>query len=119
MMQDDAVSLHTISFRGKPTSVPCLQIGNTRIVTTGRLLRLAVVHDEEWLEPSALPAPSTVLEILRQKRFNADIFSFAQRIPDVHPRHAYAMEWDNTAVISITTFQDWWAKLPQVARRNV
>jgi hypothetical protein len=29
------------------------------------------------------------------------------------------MEWDNAAVVPITTYNDWWDKLPQVARRNV
>jgi hypothetical protein len=29
------------------------------------------------------------------------------------------MEWDNAAVIPISTYQDWWDKVPQVVRRNV
>ena len=40
----------------------------------------------------------------------ADIFTFAQKLPDTVPRHSFYLEWDNLAVIPITTFSDWWDK---------
>jgi hypothetical protein len=111
--------MHTISVKGRAVRVPSLQIGETQIIATGRLLRVATIHDEEWTEPGALPEPLALIESLKKTAFRADIFSFTQRLPDIQPRYAYPMEWDNAAVIPISTYQDWWDKVPQVVRRNV
>ena len=109
----------TISVKGKAVVVPALSVGNARVIVSGKWLRLAVIHDEEWLEQAMLPDPLALLESLKKGGLKADVFSFTQRIPDVHPRYTFPMEWDNAAVIPITTYQNWWEKLPQVARRNV
>jgi hypothetical protein len=111
--------MHTISVKGRAVRVPSLQIGETQIIATGRLLRMATIHDEEWTESAALPEPLALIESLKKTAFRADIFSFTQRLPDIRPRYAYPMEWDNAAVIPISTYQDWWDKVPQVVRRNV
>jgi hypothetical protein len=37
-----------------------------------------------------------------------DLFSFAQRLPENNPKFSYAFEWDNYAVLPITTFENWW-----------
>jgi hypothetical protein len=113
------ITTHKISARGKTIAVPCLKIGNVNVITLGRFLRQAVVHDEEWTEQAMLPEPLSLVDDLRKSSFKADLFSFAQRIPDVEPKYPFLMEWDNVAVIPITTYQDWWGRLPQVARRNV
>ena len=41
---------------------------------------------------------------------DADIFTFAQKLPDTVPKHGYHLEWDNLAVIPITTYSHWWDK---------
>jgi len=115
-MEDAA---HTISVKGRAVRVPSIQYGNTKVVAAGRFLRVAAIHDEEWTEPAALPDPVALIAYLKKTGFKADLFSFTQRIPDVHPRYAYATEWDNAAMVPISTYPNWWDKLPQVARRNV
>ena len=110
---------YTISVKGRAISVPSFQFGETRVVVCGRFLRVATIHDDEWIEPTALPEPSALIESLRKTGFKADLFSFTQRIPDVRPRYPFAMEWDNAAVVPISTYQNWWDKLPQAVRRNV
>jgi hypothetical protein len=47
------------------------------------------------------------IEEMRKSSLRADIFSFAQKLPDVRPRHSYFIEWDNAAVVPITTYEDW------------
>ena len=47
---------------------------------------------------------------MRETELNADIFTFRQKLPDTSPKYAYHLEWDNFAVIPITTFSDWWDK---------
>lgn len=110
---------HIISVKGKPVAVPCLRCGNLTVVATGRFVRVAIVHDEEWLEPATVGEPASVLRLLKEGRLKADIFSFAQRIPDTQPRFPFAFEWDNAAVIPTASYQDWWGKLSQESRRNV
>src|SRR2546422_7996255 len=39
-----------ISVRGKWVTVPALDIGRTAIVVTGKWIKIAVIHDDEWLE---------------------------------------------------------------------
>lgn len=113
------ITTHQISVKGRQVSVPCLQLNDTRVVASGKFLRVAFIHDEEWLEPAALADPLPLIESLKKHHLKADIFSFSQRPPDVVPRYQYPMEWDNAAMIAISTYKDWWEGLPQVARRNV
>ena len=49
-----------------------------------------------------------MLESLRKSPTRVDIFTFMQRLPDTAPKYAYPMEWDNLAVLGISTFEDWW-----------
>lgn len=114
-----ATSTLTISVRGRPVSVPCLNIGSIQVVTSGKWLKRAFVHDEEWIDPAALPDPAQVVAALKESGVKADLFTFAQPLTDKEPHHSYSMEWDNAAVIPITTYAAWSEQLPQVARRNI
>ncbi len=49
----------------------------------------------------------------------ADIFTFAQKLPATQPRYNYHMDCESLAVARTTSFEDWWAKLPQETRKNV
>jgi hypothetical protein len=84
------------------------------------LIRIGAISDEEWQEKNIIDEPEKVLEDIRQSKSKIDIFTFSQRLPDTSPKYCYYMEWDNLAVIPVTTFDDWWTKrLPQVTRKNV
>ena len=76
--------------------------------------------DEQLVQGDPLREPAAFVESLRNKRM-ADILTFTQPlIMDAVRRHDYSMEWDNAAVIPITTYEDWWEKrLPQESRKNV
>ena len=110
--------MHTISVKGQAIAVPSVEVGNARIVATGKLIRTAAVHDEEWLDAATLGDPERHLAPFGRS-LKADIFSFTQRIPDTQPHYSYPLEWDNAAVVPITTYKDWWEKLSQESRRNV
>src|SRR5205085_915470 len=78
------------------------------------------VHDEGWLEqPCQDPQP--YVDALRRgsRDLKADIFTFAQRLPELTPRYSFAMEWDSVAGIPLADPEAWWQGLPQVARKNV
>jgi hypothetical protein len=109
-----------ISVKGQWVTVPALQVNCRHIVATGRWVRTASVHDEGWLE-HPIDDPQPYVDALQSgsRHLNADIFTFAQRLPDLAPRHSFPMEWDNVAAIPLDDPGKWWQGLPQAARKNV
>jgi len=116
------VSTVEVSTKGKWTAKPALKIGGHTIVARGRFIRTAAVHDEFWQErglenPAALIAE---LKVDGPKLLNADLFTFAQRVPNTAPTYEYFMEWDNVAGIRLDDPKRWWEHaLPQETRKNV
>jgi hypothetical protein len=110
-----------ISVRGKWIEVPALNVDGKNVIVTGRWLKMASIHDEEWLE-TELEDPESCINRLKEHRLKdlkADIFTFSQRLPDTRPIYPYAIEWDNVAAIRIDSPDEWWKRLPQVSRKNV
>lgn len=66
--------------------------------------------DEELVEGETVSDPPSFISRVKNTELKADIFTFAQKLPDIVPKHQYRLEWDNIAVIPITTFSDWWEK---------
>lgn len=108
-----------ISVKGRVIKVPSVQVGAKTIIVSGRWIKIARVKDEDWLEGEVVN-PEAVVEKLKQEKLNADIFSFVQKLPNTNPNYSYPMEWDNVAVIPITSFADWWEnRLSKDTRKNV
>lgn len=65
------------SVKGSWISVPGLVVNGVTVVTKGRWLKLAGIHNELWLR-TALDEPEAVIRALKANRFKplrADIFS--------------------------------------------
>jgi hypothetical protein len=107
-----------ISLRGRMVKCPCVNVEDRAVLAHGKLVRMASVHDEVWLEGDGVRDPKDAIGKIKG-RLAADIFTFAQKIPDTQPKYAYKMEWDNAAAIPLTGYEDWWEKLPQESRKNV
>lgn len=110
-----------ISVKGRWVRVPALNLNGNTIVVEGSWLKVAVVHDEEWLE-NALKDPELCVRLLKEHvshGLRADIFTFAQKPTATVPKYSYHMHWDSVAAIRLTSFKDWWEKLPQESRKNV
>jgi hypothetical protein len=104
---------------GKWISVPAIEIGGDVIAVTGDWIRLAGVHDEEWLE-TELADPEVCIHRLQQPGApKADIFTFTQKLPDIVPKYKYPLEWFSVAVAKVGNFKEWWESLPQETRKNV
>jgi len=100
--------------------VPAVQVDGNTIVVTGRWIRIAAIQDEEWLEGDTISDPEACIAKLKEAGIRADLFTFAQKLPDTTPKHDYHIEWDNCATVPVTSYADWWEKrLPQETRRNV
>ena len=71
----------------------------------GRLIRIARLEREKY---EALTDPESVLEGLRNSGIRIDLFTFIQALPETQPKYAYPMEWDNLAVLPVSTFDQWY-----------
>jgi len=71
----------------------------------GRLIRIARLEREKY---EALTDPESVLEGLRNSGVRIDLFTFIQALPETQPKYAYPMEWDNLAVLPVSTFDEWY-----------
>ena len=111
---------HEVSIKGKRHEVPAFRLDNIVVIVNGRFLKVAEVFDEYWLVAETLPEPQHVLQQLREADPNVDLFTFAQRVPDTEPRFDYHMEWDNVAVIPVSSYDTWFREqISSASRRNI
>lgn len=110
-----------VSVRGKWTKVPAFDFDNQTILVMGDYVKVASVHQEDWSDTQLKDVEGCIHE-LRQRReqgLRVDVFTFAQKLPEVTPRYLYHTEADSLAAIRISSFQGWWESLPQETRKNV
>ena len=77
---------------------------NTEFYFGGRLLKTAGLRNS-WIED--VEDPEAVIRELKRRKTGADLFTFWQRYPDTEPKFSYRLEWDNWAVLPVTTYDDW------------
>ena len=110
-----------VSVKGKWYTVPALKVNGKIIVVKGKYVKIARVDAEDWLE-TELENPAQCIEILKNRgsqSLKADLFTFAQKLPETEPKYDYPMELDSIAAIRTSNFKEWWEKLPQESRKNV
>ena len=89
---------------------PQSRLAGRTVITRGKWLKIAAVQDEELVEGDTVTDPASFVRRLKDTGLKADIFTFRQKLPDTSPKYPYQLEWDNLAVIPITTFSDWWER---------
>jgi hypothetical protein len=104
---------------GKTLYVPSTEICGRTVIVTGKWIRTAEIKDEAVMEGVTIEDPNSFITKLKESNLTADLFTFAQRPPEITPKYDYHREWDNWATIPTTCFKDWWENLPQVSRKNV
>ncbi len=85
------------------------------IQVQGRLVRIARLDGDKY---KFLDDPKAAVAALRKSNVPVDIFTFMQRLPDTAPKYNYPLEWDNLAVLHISTFEDWWTERIGFKARN-
>jgi hypothetical protein len=110
-----------ISVKGKWINVPALQFDEKHIIVRGKWLKTACVEAEEWLETEVANPASCIRKLKEQGRggLHAHVFTFSQKIPATVPRYPFAFNLDSFAFVHVTSFEEWWTKLPQETRKNV
>jgi hypothetical protein len=108
-----------ISVNGRWVTVPAIDVEGSVLTIEGKWIRIAALHDEEWLE-NELTNPELCISRLKELRQpRADIFTFTQKPPVTDPKYHYPVERVSLAVADVRDFKSWWEKLPQETRKNV
>ncbi len=112
---------HTrITLQGKKIEVPSIQVEGSTLISSGRLVKISRIMDEEWQSPNPGRDPGRLVEQIKESGLRADLFTFSQQIPDTVPRYPYHLECGNLAVAGFTTYESWWTEqITQVSRKNV
>jgi len=92
-----------------------IKICGKDIKIEGRFLRIARLDGDKYNFPDD---PEAVINCLRKCGTRIDLFTFLQKLPDTTPKHAYPIEWDNMAVLPISTYENWWTKQIGFKARN-
>jgi hypothetical protein len=106
--------------RGAWIKVPTVDFNGTRLVVTGNWLRVAAPDGEDCPERE-LEDPEGCIRTLKDRRSHnvrADVLTFAQMVPSTEPQYPFPMQRDSIATIRLTSFNEWWERLPQETRKN-
>jgi hypothetical protein len=108
-----------IRVKGKAIPVPSVDIDGRTVVVTGHWLKIASIQDEDLISENSVAQPESFIRRLRESNLKADVFTFAQRIPDVELRYRYRVEWENVAAAPTSSYAQWWSSVSQAVRKNV
>lgn len=92
-----------------------LSICGRELLLEGRVCRVAHVDADDY---KFLDDPEARITELRSSKLGMDLFTFLERLPSTTPRHNYPIEWDNLAVLPISTYEKWWSDQIGFKARN-
>jgi hypothetical protein len=92
-----------------------MKIEGRDIRVSGRLIRIARLDGDKYEFPDD---PEALIASLRSSGTRIDLFTFLQKIPETEPKYSYPMEWDNLAVLPVSTLEHWWNKQIRSYPRN-
>src|SRR5882724_8074521 len=97
------------------TEIAELRLEGRDVVAQGRLCPVAHVDGEGY---KFLANPESAIAALRSSNTRAGLFTFLQKLPETAPQYRYPFEWDNLAVLPISTFDHWWSQQIGFKARN-
>jgi hypothetical protein len=95
--------------------VNMIEVAGKQIQVHGSFLKLARLDAEKFF---FLDDPKPVIEGLSRSCERIDLFTFMQKVTERTPKYPYPMEWDNLAVLPISTFEKWWGEQIGFKARN-
>ncbi len=109
-----------VSVRGRWVETPALVVNGQTIVVKGERIRIASLHDEEWIEEELIDPELSAIKLRQATEIpRADILNFTQKVPSTDRRYNYPMQMRSDAVADVSDFKVWWESLPQETRKNV
>jgi hypothetical protein len=109
-----------VSVKGRRRQLPSYAIGESEIVIRGSVLRIAEIFDEYWLEATRIPDPASVLTMCESLSPKPDLFTFAQRVPEVEPKWAFPSCAESIAGLPLSSYEEWFGnQITAATRRNI
>jgi hypothetical protein len=108
--RETVISLTQEMQRGKTDPV----IGGKHYQIHRGIIRILRLRDEVSDSPAS---PEAMVEEIRQEKILVDLFTFLQRPPNTSPKFSYYMEWDNLAIVEVSSYENWYKKqIPKSTR---
>jgi hypothetical protein len=82
----------------------------------GKAVRIASLDGEGYQFVDDLEA---ALRQLRSYGRRIDLFTFVQKLSETSPKYSHPTEWDNMAVLPLSTFECWWSRQIDNKTRNM
>jgi hypothetical protein len=98
-----------------PENKTGVSVCGNELLVQGRLCRIARLDGDDF---KFLDDPEAVLAEVRKTKLRIDLFTFLQGLPGAPTKYSYPMEWDNAAVLPVSTFENWWTKQIGFKARN-
>jgi len=92
-----------------------LEIRGKEIRIRGKLIRIGFLDGEGY---QFLEDPEAALDHLRNSSTSIDLFTFVQKLSETSPKYSYHMEWDNMAVLRVSSFENWMTQQINFKVRN-
>lgn len=92
-----------------------MRVCDKEIKVSSGLVRIARLDADMY---RFLTEPESIIEALGASGTRVDLFTFTQTIVDTAPKYSYPMEWENMAVLPVSTFEEWWEKQIGFKARN-
>ncbi len=92
-----------------------LRFCGREFLVEGRLCCVAHLDADDY---KFLDEPEAAVATLRSSGRPIDLFTFLQGLPDTTPKYSYPFEWDNMAVLPISTYENWWTQQIGFKARN-
>ncbi|MFZ0962478.1 MAG: hypothetical protein WAO35_16400 [Terriglobia bacterium] len=92
-----------------------MKVCGKEIRVQGTWIRIARLEADKY---EFLDEPEAMLSGLRNCGRRIDLFTFMQRLTETSPKYTYPWEWDNLAVLPVTTFDHWWTQQIRFAPRG-
>jgi len=92
-----------------------IEVAGKQIQIRGSVLKVARLDAEKFL---FVDDPAPIIDGLKKSSKRVDMFTFLQKVTERSPKYAYPVEWDNLAVLPISTFDNWWNKQIGFKARN-
>jgi hypothetical protein len=95
-----------------------MDIKDIEFSVKGLVLRIGTVKDEADLD---IPNPLSIIDHIKKSgsRLPFDVFSFGQRLPEIHPKYDFPMEWDHIAVLEYGSHKHWFERTLDDKTRNM
>lgn len=95
--------------------MPIMNLRTGAIDIQGRFCSVAKIDGDGY---KFLENPQVFLDELRFSKARIDLFTFIPRLSERETRYPYPIEWDNMAVLPVSTFERWWTEQIGFKARN-